>query len=99
VGVLVINCGSSMLKFQLIDTPARPSDTQPEQRMAYGAIAAIGHQATLHFVANGTTYQDSINIVDHKAASRRLLDWLASVGLLEAGDVVAISVPIWTGVS
>jgi hypothetical protein len=54
--VLVLNCGSSTLKFQLIDTDAAPAS---ECDLARGVIERIGRQASLDFQAGSNTYQDT----------------------------------------
>ncbi|MGH7417864.1 MAG: hypothetical protein ACREKB_08820 [Candidatus Rokuibacteriota bacterium] len=55
--VLVLNCGSSSLKFQLLaidrDFPDR------EGRLARGAIERIRSQATVHFEAEGLLRQET----------------------------------------
>ena len=58
--VLVINCGSSTLKFQLIDIAAGNTGSASENRLAHGVIEHIGGQASLDRVADRTAYQDTI---------------------------------------
>jgi len=88
--VLVINCGSSTLKFELIDTTAQRADSEAEQRLARGVIERIGGQASLDFVAESNAYQDTASIADHEQASRRVLDWLGTAGFLTPSGLEAV---------
>jgi acetate kinase len=88
--VLVINCGSSSLKFELIDTAAERAGSAVERRLAHGVIEHIGGQARLDFVADSSTYQDTTSITDHEQASRRVLDWLDTAGFLAPGGLEAV---------
>src|SRR2546422_11367889 len=85
--VLVINCGSSTLKFELIDTAAERAGSAVERRLARGVIERIGGQASLDFAAESHAYQDTASIADHEQASRRVVDWLATAGCLEPGGL------------
>ncbi len=88
--VLVINCGSSTLKFELIDTAAERAGSAVERRLARGVIERIGGQASLDFAAESHAYQDTASIADHEQASRRVLDWLDTAGFLAPGGLEAI---------
>src|SRR5947209_6504874 len=88
--VLVLNCGSSTLKFQLLDTAAERAGSAAERHLARGVIEHIGGQARLDFVAGSNVYQDTTTINDHEQASRRVLDWLGTGGLLTPGSLDAV---------
>lgn len=88
--VLVINCGSSTLKFELIDTSAEHAGPAAERRLARGVIERIGGQAQLEFMADTNAYQDTASIADHDQASRRVLDWLDTAGVLAASGIEAV---------
>lgn len=88
--VLVINCGSSTLKFELIDTTAERAGSAVERRLARGVIERIGGQASLDFVADSNAYQNTASIADHEQASRRVLDWLDTAGFLAPGGLEAV---------
>jgi acetate kinase len=88
--VLVINCGSSTLKFELIDTAAERAGSAVEGRLARGVIERIGGQASLDFVADSNAYQDTASIADHEQASQRVLDWLDTAGFLAPGGLEAV---------
>jgi acetate kinase len=82
--ILVINCGSSTLKFQLIET-----DGDTTRRLAGGVADRIGGQSALDFAAaDGEPHRETAIVDDHDQATRRVLAWLASVGLLDALDGV-----------
>jgi len=88
--VLVLNCGSSTLKFQLLDTAAERAGSAAERHLARGVIEHLGGQARLDFVAGSNVYQDTTTINDHEQASRRVLDWLGTGGLLTPGSLDAV---------
>lgn len=88
--ILVINCGSSTLKFQIIalneDTPLGR-----EQRLAHGVIEKIGEKGVVKFVdQKGKSLQETIGTIDHGKATRRALDWLGTIGHSEASGLDAV---------
>ena len=85
--ILVINCGSSTLKFQVITLD---EDTPPgrEQRLARGIIEKIGGSAMLKFSdEKEISFQEKIRVADHRSAVRQALDWLKTLGYLETNRV------------
>ena len=88
--VLVINCGSSTLKFQLIDIAAGNTGSASENRLAHGVIEHIGGQASLDFVADRTAYQDTMTIANHDEATRRIFAWLTGADFLVPGSLDAV---------
>lgn len=82
--VLVLNCGSSSLKFQLIAIDRRATDR--DRRLARGAIERIGGQATVAFDAEGpSTCRETAYVPDHPAGVRRVIDWLGASPSLPGG--------------
>jgi len=74
MNVLAINCGSSTLKFQLLDV-----DT--ERRLAYGVVDRIGGEAEVDFqVEGGAALREAAVVADHDEATRRAIGWLEGVG-------------------
>jgi len=73
VKVLVINCGSSSAKFQLIET----SDGTV---LAKGIIERIGfeHAGFTYTLANGDTKVEIMPVPDHKVALRKILERLTA---------------------
>lgn len=67
--ILVVNCGSSSLKFQLID-----SDT--EAVSASGLCERIGLDGALTYKKNGEKYEKTIDLPDHAVALQVVLDTL-----------------------
>ena len=84
--VLVLNCGSSTLKFQLIET----SDSGATGRkLARGIVDRIGGPASYHFETNGTSVDEKALVVaNHEEAARLVIDWLRSKPGLESIDAV-----------
>ena len=70
--VLVINCGSSSLKFQLV---AEENRFAPLPR---GAIERIGDPAsTIELLdSKGMCFRDTVHGPDHADAVRRVIQWL-----------------------
>jgi len=69
--VLVLNCGSTSVKFRLLDT-----DATAGQPLAGGRVERVGGEATAVFEAPrgpAARWRDS---VDHAAAVERVVDWL-----------------------
>ena len=72
--VLVINCGSSSLKYQLIDS-------ETEQVLAVGLCERIGIDGRLnHTPAGGETVVINKDMPDHEVAIRMVLDALVNAG-------------------
>ena len=71
--VLVLNCGSSSVKFQLIDC----ASGHRASRIGGGKIERIGERATLTFQAEGQpAHRGGEPIADHEAAVRRVIEWV-----------------------
>ncbi len=88
--ILVINCGSSTLKFQVIEL----DETTPlgrERRLGHGLVDRIGRPGEIRFVAeNGECLRETDEIADHGMATRRVFEWLNSLGLLGHGGIEAV---------
>lgn len=77
MNVLVVNSGSSSLKFQLIDTSLELIESDQDRQRARGIIERIGGQALLRFQAeNGPMLKETAPIRDHKQAIDRAISWL-----------------------
>lgn len=82
--VLVINAGSSSLKYQLIDTSS-------ENVLAKGNCERIGIDGRItHKVSGGSSYVKEIALPDHSAAMKLLVDTLVDpqVGCLASIDEI-----------
>lgn len=95
MNILVLNAGSSSLKFQLIRTdPERLANDQDES-LAKGIVDRIGGQALLTFEAAGSPpRREAASVRDHQSAVERVLRWLTSeesgVSLAGLGEIDAV---------
>lgn len=79
MNILVLNCGSSSLKFQLIATDLERIAQDTDKRLAHGTIERIGGAGIMAFTAQGRTAQRSASpIKDMRAAVETALRWIAS---------------------
>ena len=79
MNVLVLNCGSSSLKFQLISTSLEQIDANADRTLAKGHIERIGGAATIAFAGEGKPAERSARpIRDIRAALDAVLEWIAS---------------------
>lgn len=81
MNILVLNVGSSSLKFQLVDTDAARIESDGDRRLARGQIERIGGAAVWSFRAGyGPSTKGSVPLRDHRAAVEYLMAWLVSDG-------------------
>ncbi|MCY7346864.1 MAG: acetate kinase [Pyrinomonadaceae bacterium] len=79
MNILVLNCGSSSLKFQLIATDLERIADNSDQKLAHGQIERIGGAAIITLTAEGKTPQRSAAPVrDIKSAVETIVRWIAS---------------------
>ncbi len=79
MNILVLNCGSSSLKFQLIATDLERMKQDDDRRLAHGQIERIGGAAIVTFTAEGKTPNRSAEpIKDMRAAVEMVLRWILS---------------------
>jgi acetate kinase len=79
MNVLVFNCGSSSLKFQVIAPGVSTATGERDRRLARGLIERIGSESTCTFTAAGKdTYHDTTPIPSQEQAVRKALSWLES---------------------
>lgn len=77
--ILVLNVGSSTLKFQLIDTDEAAIAANSDRRLARGQIERIGGEAILTLEATGRpTTRQTAQVRTHAAAIEHLVAWLTS---------------------
>jgi acetate kinase len=78
--ILVINSGSSTVKFQLIDVLGDGANRAHDRRLARGLIDRIGGDASCNFSArSGAALNRAVTAPDHKSAVRKIIDWLDSI--------------------
>ena len=79
MNVLVLNAGSSTLKFQLVRTDADRIAAHTDEKLARGQIERIGGEAIFTFRGTGdTTVRGSEPLRDLRAAVDYIIRWLAS---------------------
>ncbi len=79
MNVLVLNCGSSSLKFQVIATDRRAMESDKDQRRAHGVIERIGSEAVLTLSAEGRAVERQAEpLRDHRAALDFVMRWLVA---------------------
>ena len=83
MNVLVINCGSSSLKYQLIDS-------ETEAVLAKGLCERIGLDGALLYKVNGDKIKQEIDLPDHEVAIKKVLDTLLDkeIGVLTSLDEI-----------
>jgi acetate kinase len=95
VNILVLNVGSSTVKFQLIDTDAGAIEAGRDRKLARGQIERIGGEAILTLRgAQGEAQKRAAAIRDHAGAIEYVLSWMASeesdVPIQSIGDIHAV---------
>ncbi|MCW5871923.1 MAG: acetate/propionate family kinase, partial [Candidatus Eremiobacteraeota bacterium] len=88
--VLVVNSGSSSLKFQLIETSLEHIEADSDHCLARGIVERIGGQALINFEAEGQSpTRGAAPIRDHKQAVERVLQWFLNESKLlgSAADI------------
>lgn len=79
MNILVLNCGSSSLKFQLIATTLERIANNTDERLAHGQIERIGGAAIITLTAEGEISQRSASpIKDMRSAVETVMRWIAS---------------------
>ncbi len=77
--ILVLNAGSSSLKFQLIDTDDAAIAASADRRLARGQLDRIGGEAIVTLEATGgRRVKSTASIRDHAAAVDYIISWLVS---------------------
>jgi acetate kinase len=95
VRILVLNAGSSSLKFQLIDTDGAAIAASTDRRLARGQIERIGGQAIVTLAAAGReSSKSTAPIRDHASAVEHVIAWLTSpesrVPIDSVGEIEAV---------
>jgi len=79
--VLVLNCGSSSVKFQLVETDEASSAKGGDRALAKGLVENIGGTAILRYEADGRpSVKETAEILEHKVAVERVLALLTREG-------------------
>ncbi|MBI3553274.1 MAG: acetate kinase [Elusimicrobia bacterium] len=79
MNVLVVNCGSSSVKFQVIATDKESIAKDSDRRLARGIVERVGSLSLITFSAEGRPpHKDEAPLKDHRAAVDRIIRWLVS---------------------
>src|SRR5262245_6357263 len=76
--VLVLNCGSSSVKFQLIETDLDVIAKDDDRRLARGVLERIGGHALVTVEVEGRTSRHDAPLRDHREAVDFILRWIVS---------------------
>ena len=94
--VLVLNCGSSSVKFQILDTDLDRITNNTDRRLAKGIVERVGSHALITFQAEGRPKMvGDAPLRDHRAAIDRILRWIVSPesgidGISSLSDIHAV---------
>ncbi|HVF41869.1 MAG TPA: acetate kinase, partial [Pyrinomonadaceae bacterium] len=96
MNVLVLNCGSSTVKFQMIATDLDRIARDADERLARGSIERIGGEAILSFgVGDAEPRRTTAPVRDTRAAVETILRWVIAAdsgieAVTSAADVHAV---------
>lgn len=95
VHILVLNAGSSTLKFQLIDTDGEAIAANRDRRLARGQVERIGGEAIVSLEAAGKEpIKRATPVRNHAEAIERLVAWLvgdeSGVAISQVADIQAV---------
>jgi len=81
MNVLVLNCGSSTVKFQLIATDLERIADGKDERLARGVVERIGGEAIITFEAAGKApLRSTAPVRDTRSAVETVIRWVTSAG-------------------
>jgi len=81
MNILVLNCGSSSVKFQIIDTDLDRIEQDTDRWLARGIAERVGSHALISFHAEGRSpLKLDAPLRDHRAAIDKILRWIVSPG-------------------
>jgi len=96
MNILVLNCGSSSLKFQVIETDLDVIEHNADRHLAQGILERIGSEALITLrTAGHPTLRRAAPLRDHRAALDYVLRWLVSPesnipGITSLGEIHAV---------
>ena len=94
--VLVLNSGSSSLKFQVVETDLETIEKNADKTLAQGVLERIGSEALISMRAEGQPpSRTTAPLRDHRAALDHVLRWIVSPeshvpSVSSMGDVAAV---------
>jgi acetate kinase len=89
--VLAINCGSSTLKFQVIQVTGENTPTSHSKWLVDGSVNRIGQDGTIEITVNeGDEQSEEVTVKDYLEAMALVLDQLDALGYLGPEGVGAV---------
>jgi acetate kinase len=93
--ILVLNVGSSSLKFQLIDTDEAAIAASHDRRLARGQVERIGGESIVTLaVENKPPVKTTVRLRDHAAAVEHVIGWIvgdaSGVPISSVGEIEAV---------
>lgn len=93
--VLVLNCGSSSIKFQLIETSEEAISSDQDNVKARGQVERLGSLSLFKFrFACGSEVSDAVPLKNHESGIdfilRKLLQYPEKCGISHLGDIEAV---------
>ncbi len=77
MNILVLNTGSSSLKFQIIETDLEKIEKSEDKTLAKGLVERIGSQSVVTFKVGEKKIKNAVPLRDHKAAIFYVTQWMA----------------------
>ena len=96
MNVFVLNCGSSSLKFQIIETDPDLIERDGERLLAKGLIERVGSEAIITLQSeNNPALKQAAPLRDHRAALAYVIKWVTSAdskipGIASLADIHAV---------
>ncbi len=94
--IFVLNCGSSSLKFQIIETDLDMIQNENDKMLAKGLVERVGSQSLITFQVEGKRpFKSAEPLRDHRAALNYVIKWITSPdteipGIRDLSDIHAI---------
>lgn len=87
MNVLVLNCGSSSLKFQIVQTDLKLIALNKDQVLAKGVIERIGSRSLVTMDVGGRVFKDSLPLRNHREA----IDYVLKCAVKDGTGVESIT--------
>jgi len=79
VNILVLNAGSSSLKFEVIATDLQQMEQDRDQRLCKGSVESLGEEAAFStHVGAGAGHKQTVSLPDIQSALAHILHWISS---------------------
>ena len=79
MNIFVLNCGSSSLKFQIIEADLEKIQKDEDKTLAKGLIERVGSQSLITFKVEGKpAIKQAAPLRDHRAALNYVIKWISS---------------------